>query len=383
MSKEKLVPKLRFEEFWRDNIWELKSLEETVDITMGQSPSSKNYTNNPSDYILVQGNSDLKNGKVFPRIWTTQVTKKANKGDLILSVRAPVGDVGKTDFDVVLGRGVAAITGNEFIYQLLTKMKVNNYWTNLITGSTFESINSNDIKDAKLFFPRKEEQNKIGTFFKKFDKMIQLQQSKVNKVKDIKSAYLSEMFPKEGEKYPKRRFEGFTEPWKKRKLDSIANNFDMLRIPVTAADRIPGDTPYYGANGIQDYVEGHTHDGEYILLAEDGANDLKNYPVHFVNGKVWVNNHAHVLQGNNGVLNNKFLMYNLKTIDMEPYLVGGGRAKLNANIMMNIELLLPKLEEQSKIGNFFKNLDNQISIEEEKLIKLEKLKQAYLNDMFV
>src|SRR5699024_9252437 len=196
-------------------------------------------------------------------------------------------------------------------------------------------------------------------------------------------AYLSEMFPDEGEKYPKKRFEGFTEPWKKRKLDSIANNFDMLRIPVTAADRIPGDTPYYGANGIQDYVEGHTHDGEYILLAEDGANDLKNYPVYFVNGKVWVNNHAHVLQGNPGVLDNRFLMYKLKTINMEPYLVGGGRAKLNANIMMNIELLLPNLEEQSKIGTFFKNLDNQISIEEEKLSKLEKLKQAYLNDMFI
>ncbi len=147
---------------------------------------------------------------------------------------------------------------------------------------------------------------------------------------------------------PKLRFKDFKNIWNKNRLDSVANIYDNLRIPVTAADRIPGDTPYYGANGIQDYVEGHTHDGEYILLAEDGANDLKNYPVHFVNGKVWVNNHAHVLQGKTGVLNNKFLMYNLKTIDMEPYLVGGGRAKLNANIMMNINLTIPLIKEQKK-----------------------------------
>src|SRR5699024_6873344 len=158
-----------------------------------------------------------------------------------------------------------------------------------LEGSTIKRLYNSNILNTEIILPILEEQEKIGSFFKKLDQMIQVQQSKVNKVKDLKSAYLSEMFPKEGEKYPKKRFEGFTEPWKKRKLDSIANNFDMLRIPVTAADRIPGDTPYYGANGIQDYVEGHTHDGEYILLAEDGANDLKNYPVHFVNGKVWVN----------------------------------------------------------------------------------------------
>lgn len=78
-------------------------------ITMGQSPSSKNYTNNPDDHILVQGNADINNGWVFPRVWTTQVTKQAKKGELLLSVRAPVGNIGKTNYDVVLGRGVAGV----------------------------------------------------------------------------------------------------------------------------------------------------------------------------------------------------------------------------------------------------------------------------------
>lgn len=89
----------------------------------------------------------------------------------------------------------------------------------------------------------------------------------------------------------------FLHSWEQRKLGDVANRFDNLRIPVASNLRVSGLTPYYGANGIQDYVEGYTHDGEFVLIAEDGANDLKNYPVYYVNGRIWVNNHAHVLQG--------------------------------------------------------------------------------------
>ena len=90
---------------------------------MGQSPNGENYTTNPNDTILVQGNADMKNGWVLPRVYTTQITKKAGIGDLIFSVRAPVGEVGKTQYDVVIGRGVAAINGSEFIFQTLKRMK--------------------------------------------------------------------------------------------------------------------------------------------------------------------------------------------------------------------------------------------------------------------
>ena len=156
--------------------WEQCLLGNVAKITMGQSPNSENYTENPSDYILVQGNADMKEGRVVPRVWTTQVTKTADKGDLILSVRAPVGDIGKTDYDVVLGRGVAAIKGNEFLFQSLGKMKQNGYWTKLSTGSTFESINSNDIKEAQILLPSIEEQAKIGAFFSAIDTLLTLHQ---------------------------------------------------------------------------------------------------------------------------------------------------------------------------------------------------------------
>ena len=191
-EKEQTVPVIRFKEFL-DDVWKKRKLEEVAEITMGQSPNSENYTDNPSDYILVQGNADMKDGKVFPRVWTTQVTKQGRVGDLILSVRAPVGDIGKTDYNVVLGRGVAAIRGNEFIFQTLSKMKQNGYWNNLSTGSTFESINSNDIKSATIPLPSPPEQKVIGSFFQDLDKFIALQQRRLDKLQNMKKALLEQM----------------------------------------------------------------------------------------------------------------------------------------------------------------------------------------------
>ena len=186
------VPELRFAGFADD--WEQRKLGDEVRIVMGQSPNSENYTDDPNDYILVQGNADMKNGRVLPRVWTTQVTKQAEKDDLILSVRAPVGDIGKTAYDVVIGRGVAAIKGNEFIFQNLGKMKSDGYWTRYSTGSTFESINSTDIKEAIISVPAIEEQNKIGSFLKQLDNIIALHQRKCDELKEMKKTLLKNLF---------------------------------------------------------------------------------------------------------------------------------------------------------------------------------------------
>lgn len=186
------VPEVRFPGFTDD--WEQRKLGEVVQIVMGQSPNSENYTDNPNDYILVQGNADMKNNRVVPRVWTTQVTKQAEKGDLILSVRAPVGDIGKTDYDVVLGRGVAAIKGNNFIFQQLGKMKENGYWNRYSTGSTFESINSNDIREALIIIPDVKEQQKIGAFFKQLDDTITLHQRELELLQLTKKAFLQKLF---------------------------------------------------------------------------------------------------------------------------------------------------------------------------------------------
>ncbi len=185
-------PAIRFKGF--SGAWEDKALGDESKITMGQSPNGINYTNNPEDHILVQGNADMKNGVVEPRIWTTQVTKVANAGDLIFSVRAPVGEIGKTAHNLVIGRGVAAIKGNEFIFQSLRKMNENGYWKKLSAGSTFDSINSTDLSTAKVQLPQKDEQTKIGTLFKHLDTLITQHQAQLNKLNNIKQACLAKMF---------------------------------------------------------------------------------------------------------------------------------------------------------------------------------------------
>lgn len=109
-------------------------------------------------------------------------------------------------------------------------------------------------------------------------------------------------------------------------------------------------------------MEGFTHDGEFVLVAEDGANDLKNYPVKCVNGRIWVNNHAHILQGKAGIADNSFLAFAISQSDIESLLVGGGRAKLNAETLMSIEFRLPCLQEQYRIGEYLTQLDHLITL---------------------
>ena len=185
---------------------------------------------------------------------------------------------------------------------------------------------------------------------------------------------------------PKRKYfksRGFSRlfcfSWEQRKVREVTDRYDNLRIPVAASLRVAGTTPYYGANGIQDYVEGYTHDGEFILVAEDGANDLKNYPVKCVKGRIWVNNHAHVLQGKCACADNQFLAYAISQADIESLLVGGGRAKLNAETLMDIELLLPSKDEQIQIGHYLARLDNLITLHQRNSIGYIFKVRAYTN----
>lgn len=196
-AKKALLQRL-FDQSWRfkgySDPWEKRKLGEVATITMGQSPDSKNYTLNPQDHILVQGNADIKNGWVEPRVWTTQITKIAKKGSVLLSVRAPVGEVSKTAFDVVLGRGVASVGQTDFLYQYLITLKINGFWLRYSTGSTFDSINSADIKDAIIFLPEKNEQSRIAKTLNCIDNLIAATQSRLSSLELLKKSLLQDLF---------------------------------------------------------------------------------------------------------------------------------------------------------------------------------------------
>ena len=170
--------------------------------------------------------------------------------------------------------------------------------------------------------------------------------------------------------------------WKEYKINDVADIFDNLRIPVTKNQRKAGNIPYYGANGIQDYVSGYTHDGEFVLIAEDGANDLQNYPVTYTSGKIWVNNHAHVLAGVNSKADTRFLAYLLKTVDFSAVLVGGTRAKLNGKTLKNIEVTLPeRLKEQQAIASALSDFDEHIDNLTELIEKKKAIREGALDDL--
>lgn len=158
-------------------VWEQRKLGEIAPVTMGQSPNGACYTDNPNDAVLVQGNADLKDGRVSPRVWTTEITRTAKSGDLIMSVRAPVGAMGKTAYGVVLGRGVAGIAGNEFLFQTLSKKEAEEYWSTVSAGSTFDSINGDELRNTLVDCPRSElECETIGDCLSKVDSLITLHQ---------------------------------------------------------------------------------------------------------------------------------------------------------------------------------------------------------------
>ena len=377
-SVKKKVPELRFKGFTDE--WEQRKLGDEVRIVMGQSPNSENYTDDPNDYILVQGNADMKNGRVLPRVWTTQVTKQAEKDDLILSVRAPVGDIGKTAYDVVIGRGVAAIKGNEFIFQNLGKMKSDGYWTRYSTGSTFESINSTDIKEAIISVPAIEEQDKIGSFFKQLDNTIALHQRKLDLLKEQKKGFLQKMFPKNGAKVPELRFAGFADDWEERKLGDITK-ISTGKLDANAMVE-NGKYDFY-TSGIKKYrIDVAAFEGPSITIAGNGA--TVGY-MHLADNKFNAYQRTYVLQ--EFLVDRSFIFSEIgnklpKKIKQEartgniPYIVMDMLTELKLSIPQNNS-------EQQKIGSFFKQLDDTIALHQRKLDLLKEQKKGFLQKMFI
>lgn len=182
---------------------------------------------------------------------------------------------------------------------------------NFSQGSKQQSFTAEIVKRLPLYAPKYKEQERIAEALSDLDKLIRELDTLIEKKRSIMQGTMQDLLT------VRRRLPGFDEPWKEETVDNICIRFDNLRIPVAEALRKKGNIPYYGANGIQDYVDGFTHDGEYILLAEDGANNLIDYPIRYVKGKIWVNNHAHVLQGKPNKADTRYLSYGLKTIDFE------------------------------------------------------------------
>ena len=161
-----------------------------------------------------------------------------------------------------------------------------------------------------------------------------------------------------------------------RALDSCCEVEDNKRKPIKASQRVSGKTPYYGANNIQDHVEGFTHSGEYILIAEDGSSSLESYSIQYVTGEFWANNHVHVVKGRDEICN-RFLYHYFTSFNFVPYLVGGTRAKLNKAELLKLPIPLPPLSVQREIVRI---LDNFTELTAE-LTARKKQYEYYRNEL--
>lgn len=383
MSKTE-IPSIRFRGF--DDAWEQRKLGEVATFINGRAYSQPELLSSGKYKVLRVGNfytndswyySDLELGEKY----------YADYGDLLYTWSATFGPHIWLGDRAIYHYHIWKINlsdqlEKQFAVQLLEQDRANILSSK--NGSTMVHITKEGMEQKDVIIsPNTKEQQEIGAFFLQLDNLITLHQRKFEKLTNVKKSMLEKMFPRNGSCYPEIRFKGFTDPWEQRKVREVTDRYDNLRIPVAASLRVAGTTPYYGANGIQDYVEGYTHDGEFILVAEDGANDLKNYPVKCVKGRIWVNNHAHVLQGKCAYADNQFLAYAISQADIESLLVGGGRVKLNAETLMDIELLLPIKDEQIQIGHYLARLDNLITLHQRELEKLQNIKKSLLEKMFV
>ena len=394
--EEKKVPALRFRGF--DNAWEQRRLGEVATITMGQSPDGATYSDSPSKYILVQGNADLKDGWVFPRVWTTQKTKVCDKGDLIMSVRAPAGAMGKTAYNAVIGRGVAAIKGNEFIYQRLVKMDLCDYWKKLAAGSTFESINSDIIFNAEIAMPSGKEQKKIGSIFNKLDHLISLHQRKLEMLKKVKKSMLEKMFPKNDAKVPELRFSDFTDAWEQHKLGELSEKTYGGGTPSTAnAEYWCGNIPWLQSSDIIDGKLFDVTPKKYISqvgLNSSAAQLIPENSIAIITrvgvGKLaflsfFYTTSQDFLSMSRLTTEPYFTVYACyKKLQSELNSVQGTSIKgITKDELLAKEIKVPSYDEQKQIGEYFTNLDNLISLHQRKLEKLKNIKKSMLEKMFI
>src|SRR5699024_407534 len=390
MTKEvKNVPDLRFPGF--ENTWETKKLHQIVDVKDGTHESPK-----PTDdgYLLVTS-KNLKNSTLdFSESYSISkedyedINKrsKVEIGDILFGMIGTIGNPILLEKDGFAIKNVAllktsSLQEREYILNFLKSNSITKQFYKLNVGGTQKFISLRSIRDLKIDIPSSEEAIKIGGFFNKLDRQIELEEKKLAKLEEQKKGYMQKLFSQElrfkdqdGNDYPK---------WEKKFIKDIFIFENNRRKQITSSLREKGLYPYYGATGIIDYVKDYLFNNEErLLIGEDGAKWGKFEKSSFIaNGQYWVNNHAHVVKSNNHNL--YFMNYYLNFKELRTFVTGNAPAKLTHENLCNINLEIPCLNEQGKISALLKSIDNKMNNQINKIVLLKRRKQGLLQKMFV
>ncbi|WP_396425420.1 restriction endonuclease subunit S (plasmid) [Lactococcus lactis subsp. lactis] len=385
-SVKKKVPELRFPGFTDD--WEERKLNENVEnIGTGRSSfkAGLDYSEQ-TPYEVLGSTSVISYSDSFD-----------HSGNFVLTARvgANAGNLYKHSGNVKISDNTVYIQSKnlEFIFYLLTKYDLKK----LAFGTGQPLIKASELKNLKLFFPKKfGEQQKIGSFFKQLDETIALHQRKLDLLKEQKKGYLQKMFPKNGAKVPELRFAGFADDWEERKLGELVEQI-IREVPKP-------NKPYYRmsvrshAKGTfkqfvdnpenvamdklfvvkkDDLVVNITFAWEHAIAVVNEENDgllvSHRFPTYRADGKSDIEFLHHVVSKEN---------FRRKLEFISPGGAGRNRV-LNKKDFLKLKIFVPKIEEQQKIGSFFKQLDNTIALHQRKLDLLKEQKKGFLQKMFV
>lgn len=394
MTDKPLQPKLRFKGFEGD--WEVGKLEKLASFSKGNGYTKNDLTLSGIPIILY-GRLYIKYETIIEKI-DTFVEKKANSvtsfGNEVI-----VPSSGETSLDiarasvvseqgVILGGDLNIIKVHKSIEPVFLALTISNgkqqkELSKKAQGKSVVHLHNADLKELILDFPKRKEQVRIGSFFKKIDELINLQQRKLAKMKALKQAYLAEMFPHEGEVKPRRRFAGFTDEWLECVMGDLLNYEQPTKYIVQTTEYDDSfEVPVLTAG--QSFLLGYTNEKQGIKKASE-SNPIIIFDdfttnLHYVEFSFKVKSSAIKLLTLKGNQDNFYFVYNiLKNIEYVPQ--NHERHWISKITKINVKVASTK--EQQQIGAFFKKLDDAIKLQEAKITKLQALKQAYLTDMFV
>ena len=409
MSKTgKLIPKRRFGGFINDNEWKKNFLHEISEVYDG-THQTPNYTKAGIMFLSVENIKTLHSEKFISKeAYEKDFKIKPERNDILMTRIGDIGTANIIKYDIPIAY---------YVSLALIKAKLNAYflkanitspyiqaelWKRTLHIAFPKKINKSEIENVLVKYPDKKEQIQIGEFFKKLDILIQTQQKKLEKTKILKSAYLAEMFPADGESKPKIRFKDFINYWDSISLNKIGSTYAGLS-GKSKDDFGHGNAEYITYvnifnNPITDL------DGTETIEIDDKQNQVKYGDVLFTISSetphevglssVWLGDRENVYLnsfcfGFRPYLNvdNYYFAFMLRSpVIRKKFKIlaqGISRYNVSKNRVMKLVVPITHINEQTKIGNFFKLLDKKVALEQRKLEKLNNIKQAYLNEMFV
>ncbi|MGQ9005657.1 restriction endonuclease subunit S [Bacillus subtilis] len=394
----KRVPEVRFEGFNGD--WEERKLNEVAEIIGGGTPSTavQEYWDGDIDwYSPVEIGKEIYAVGSQRKITSLGLKKSsakvlpANKTILFTS-RAGIGDMAILKKDGATNQGFQSLVVNNnyntyFVYSIGHKIK--EFALKHASGSTFLEISGRQLGKMVLFVPSLEEQTKIGIFFKQLDDTIALHQQELTTLKQTKQGFLQKMFPKEGESVPEVRFPGFTGEWEECKLKEVATfingraykqhellnsgKYKVLRV----GNFYTNDSWYYSDLELDEKYYAEKGDLLYTWSATFG-------PHIWYGDKVIYHYHIWKVDLSNNL--DKQFAIQLLEYDKAKILSdknGSTMVHITKKGMEEKKVLLTSIEEQTQIGNFFKQLDDTIALHQRELDALKETKKAFLQKMFV